>query len=424
MRKSEESDFYRKKRVPKAFVENQNAFLPMSDLVDSVYTAINGTIDDIKNVCNADHRCAGFYTCSAAISREELVDALGATSDGVVRSDEDARKWDVIEAIESGQGLQANEVGTTCDAISNAHARAKKRGGSVSPALRAILSETKFNAVLLNSLPKPSAFVTSPGITVYSRALSTCEGNANGAPCKFPFEYNNEEYWDVALDFSDRPFCMTSLPGTWGYTDCFAQDIIGAVWEFGTWSECSTTCGGGFLTRSSACVNRTDGNTLDDAFCGKNPIISKECNTHSCAEGCAVPVIGDRIPCDEYYASDESKYASLTSRRSTCESWGCCWSPKQTVGFRCYRSTSISNVPGCDVMHDAREGDDLSNTTITKCGSTCCRGSTSTGESCKYHVGFADPQPGSGDDGCDALRAENNTYGEYPTDIVSWTWKG
>ena len=424
LRKSEESDFYRKKRVPKAFVENQNAFLPMSDLVDSVYTAINGTIDDIKNVCNADHRCAGFYTCSAAISREDLVDAFSATSDGVVRSDEDARKWDVIEAIESGQGLQANEVGTTCDAISNAHARAKKRGGSVSPALRAILSETKFNAVLLNSLPKPSAFVTSPGITVYSRALSTCEGNANGAPCKFPFEYNNEEYWDVALDFSDRPFCMTSLPGTWGYTDCFAQDIIGAVWEFGTWSECSTTCGGGFLTRSSTCVNRTDGNTLDDAFCGKNPIISKECNTHSCAEGCAVPAIGDRIPCDEYYASDESKYASLTSRRSTCESWGCCWSPKQTVGFRCYRSTSMSNVPGCDVMHDAREGDDLSNTTITKCGSTCCRGSTSTGESCKYHVGFADPQPGSGDDGCDALRAENNTYGEYPTDKVSWTWKG
>ena len=72
-------------------------------------------------------------------------------------------KWDVIEAIESGQGLQANEVGTTCDAISNAHARAKKRGAQrVSPALRAILSETKFNAVLLNSLPKPSAFVTSP----------------------------------------------------------------------------------------------------------------------------------------------------------------------------------------------------------------------------------------------------------------------
>ena len=23
----------------------------------------------------------------------------------------------------------------------------------------------------------------------------------------------------MALDFSDRPFCMTSLPGTWGYTD-------------------------------------------------------------------------------------------------------------------------------------------------------------------------------------------------------------
>ena len=89
LRKSEESDFYRKKRVP-AFVENQNVFLPMSDLVDSIYAAINGTIDDIKNVCNADHRCAGFYTCSAAISREDLVDAFSATSDGVVRSDEDA----------------------------------------------------------------------------------------------------------------------------------------------------------------------------------------------------------------------------------------------------------------------------------------------------------------------------------------------
>ena len=46
-----------------------NVFLPASDLVDSIYAAINGTIDDIKNVCNADHRCAGFYTCSA-ISRE------------------------------------------------------------------------------------------------------------------------------------------------------------------------------------------------------------------------------------------------------------------------------------------------------------------------------------------------------------------
>ena len=113
------------------------------------------------------------------------------------------------------------------------------------------------------------------------------------------------------------------------------------------------------------------------------------------------PAVGDRIPCDEYYASDESKYASLTSRRSTCETWGCCWSPKQTVGFRCYRTTSMSNIPGCEVTTTLREGDDLSNTTITKCGSTCCRGSTTTGESCKYHVGFADPQPGSGDDGCD-----------------------
>ncbi len=148
LRKSEESDFYRKKRVPKAFVENQNVFLPTSDLVDSIYAAINGTIDDIKNVCNADHRCAGFYTCSAAISREDLVDAFGATSDGVVRSDGDAQKWDVIEAIESGQGLQVNEVGTTCEAISKKHARAKMKGGRVNPAVRAILSETKFNAVL------------------------------------------------------------------------------------------------------------------------------------------------------------------------------------------------------------------------------------------------------------------------------------
>ena len=93
------------------------------------------------------------------------------------------------------------------------HARENEGEERVSPALRAILSETKFNAVLLNSLPKPSALVTSPGITVYSRALSTCEGNANGAPCKFPFEYNNEEYWDVALDFSDRRFLHDIAPG-------------------------------------------------------------------------------------------------------------------------------------------------------------------------------------------------------------------
>ncbi|XP_008190626.1 A disintegrin and metalloproteinase with thrombospondin motifs 9 isoform X2 [Tribolium castaneum] len=52
-------------------------------------------------------------------------------------------------------------------------------------------------------------------------------------------------------------------------------------WEYTSWSECSTSCGGGTQRRSAKCVDNNS-RTLDDSYCPGEKITEQRCNTQKC----------------------------------------------------------------------------------------------------------------------------------------------
>ena len=64
--------------------------------------------------------------------------------------------------------------------------------------------------------------------------VSTCEGNANGSHCSFPFIYNGVKYVDctVVNSFDNwRPWCVTNQSRSdeynkWGYCDCEENNTV------------------------------------------------------------------------------------------------------------------------------------------------------------------------------------------------------
>ena len=50
--------------------------------------------------------------------------------------------------------------------------------------------------------------------------------------------------------------------------------------DFGSWTECSASCGGGIRTRVRACTNPAPEN--GGADCVGDSVKTQECNTHSC----------------------------------------------------------------------------------------------------------------------------------------------
>ena len=85
-------------------------------------------------------------------------------------------------------------------------------------------------------------------------------------------------------------------------------------WQSGSWSACSTSCGGGTQTRDVTC-RRSDGVDLPDAYCAgiTKPATATACNTQSC------------------YA-----YAWQAGDWSNCSN--ACGSGTQTRSTGCYRS--------------------------------------------------------------------------------------
>lgn len=49
---------------------------------------------------------------------------------------------------------------------------------------------------------------------------STCGGDANGAPCKFPFDYKGKKYSACTSIEFDKDWCYTDGELHWGYCDC------------------------------------------------------------------------------------------------------------------------------------------------------------------------------------------------------------
>ncbi|KDR16488.1 hypothetical protein L798_08797, partial [Zootermopsis nevadensis] len=65
-------------------------------------------------------------------------------------------------------------------------------------------------------------------------------------------------------------------------------------WEFGMWSQCSKTCGGGTQTRSAHCVDER-GWPKDESDCKQSdpPVVERPCGTQECPKW----VLGESSPC-------------------------------------------------------------------------------------------------------------------------------
>ncbi|XP_065639762.1 uncharacterized protein LOC100197148 isoform X3 [Hydra vulgaris] len=101
---------------------------------------------------------------------------------------------------------------------------------------------------------------------------ATYDGNANGACCYFPFIYGGQVYNNCTIVDWDSYWCSTTPSfdndGMWGV-------CLGSEWswsEWGTWSNCSVSCGNGTMSRTRVClnINFCVGNTIDILSCYGN----------------------------------------------------------------------------------------------------------------------------------------------------------
>ena len=387
-----ESDFYRKKALTNPAVwKTIEGMTARSPDIHAWRGVTASSRRELRALCAADSQCQGFYTCSD-------FDAFNCTK--------------ILNEFHSEKNLTG-----------------------VRP------FHTNASAMLLSSVPDSvSRMSTYPSLVLDSRAIKTCEGNADGASCTFPFttdysakhRQNNVEYFGPTLEGSSRPWCYTSKPGLWGYVDCHGQDPMGFKWEISEWGNCSRSCKRGMKTRTANCVNTTSGAVLPNQLCGVEPETSQECNTHSCDEKCAAIGVEDRKRCAPFVQDPRSRFMNVAVRAEVCHEYGCCFDYSETVlgTSECYVHKLESEASGCkkDWEWDAiasgtvrvpkpftsnggkptklfwngwhepgplMDGQKVSTVTdeVTMCGRSCCRGDTELGP-CAYDLGYSKPGAG------------------------------
>ena len=60
--------------------------------------------------------------------------------------------------------------------------------------------------------------------------ITTCGGNADGALCKFPFNYEGITYHACTTQDHSEEWCYTTNPGKWGNCNCGCDSDSGDVW--------------------------------------------------------------------------------------------------------------------------------------------------------------------------------------------------
>lgn len=90
--------------------------------------------------------------------------------------------------------------------------------------------------------------------------------------------------WKKSDSYVRLPSAWKEVKNFWTKTSNGWKPIWTYKWETGTWSACSSPCGGGTQSRSVIC-KRSDGFTKADSFCNEllnKPAASQACNEQSC----------------------------------------------------------------------------------------------------------------------------------------------
>ena len=77
---------------------------------------------------------------------------------------------------------------------------------------------------------------------------------------------------------------MITLLSSASTFDFFGRSSDSYTWIFGSWEECSKTCGSGLKTRTISCANARDFDVVADDYCDSllKPIGNSTCNTEPC----------------------------------------------------------------------------------------------------------------------------------------------
>ena len=352
LQNSPESDFYRKKNNFKNIKWEKYSYKMVPSPHIHAWHGINGSVEEIRDICVLDSQCQGFYTCNDDIHSHESCKRILIDLHDKLK-------------LKSEIGIQSGAFEHPADAI------------------------------LLSGVPNQENLLSNSDIVIHARHIKTCGGTSNGAPCDFPFTAaidNSEEgvlYYEPTIIGSDRPWCYTTKPGRWGYVDCYGQDILGLKWDVSNWTTCPVTCGGAMRTRTVVCRNTTSNEILNKYMCGASPDTSEPCNTHSCNEGCNIEQ-ENRRACGAFYEDPRSGYDSATIKQDACSSYGCCWANKINKGYQCYKSVNDDDESGCKFGYDGKKKEEVTTATnkINVCGDSCCRGDTVHGD-CAWSLGYA-----------------------------------
>ena len=131
--------------------------------------------------------------------------------------------------------------------------------------------------------------------SVGNGALKLREGEGcvvGGIHCKAPSfieaQYGKTRPISISIELSG------CLADTFFSNNILASSPVYSWNAWGSWGSCSTTCAGGFQTRTRTCSDGT--NTVADSFCGAPSSQSKGCNNVDCGKvNCLIINIqGDR----------------------------------------------------------------------------------------------------------------------------------
>ncbi|XP_078346319.1 LOW QUALITY PROTEIN: SCO-spondin-like [Oculina patagonica] len=217
----------------------------------------------------------------------------------------------------------------------------------------------------------------------YDKCSKTCGGGVQTRmrTCTNPPPANGGEDCSVlGPDTSTRECNIQECPVNGGYSD------------WGSYGECSKSCGGGVQTRKRICTNPPPANGGEDCN-GLGPDTStRKCNTQAC------PVDGGYSDWGSYSKCSKSCGGGLKTRRRTCTNPQPAHGGKDCSGLGPDISTTECNIQECPVNGGYSDWGPYG-----KCSKTCGGGVKTRTRTC------TNPPPANGGEDCSGLGSNSSS---------------